>query len=90
MSLDELLSHRHSAGVLVRLASNKPADMASLAQLFDAEAGSRGAMLAAGARRARRRAAEAVAAPMLHFPKLGVAMARSLGRAWTPCAGTRP
>jgi subtilisin len=73
MSLDELLTHRRSAGVLVRLAQTaKPADMASLAQLFDTEAGSRGAMLAAGATRGRRRAVEPPQ-PMLHFPRLGVA-----------------
>lgn len=72
MSLDDLLTHRRSAGVLVRLASTTPDDMASLGTLFDTEAGSRGAMLASGARQGRRKAAP-LSAPMLVFPKLGMA-----------------
>lgn len=72
MSLDDLLTHRRSAGVLVRLASTTPDDIASLGTLFDTEAGSRGAMLASGARHGRRKAAPKPA-PMLVFPKLGMA-----------------
>ncbi len=72
MSIDELLLHRRSAGVLVRLASSTPADLASLGKLFDAEAGSRGAMLMSGAARGRRKAA-APLPPMLVFPRLGMA-----------------
>lgn len=72
MTLDELLANRRSAGVLVRLAPHTEADLASLKGLFDAEAGSRGAMLEAGAAR-RRRNSSAPPAPLLLFPKLGVA-----------------
>ncbi|HSW03031.1 S8 family peptidase [Aquabacterium sp.] len=72
MSIEDLLTHRRAAGVLVRLASTAPGDMKSLATLFDAEAGSRGAMLSAGAARGRRRGA-AAAQPMLVFPRLGLA-----------------
>lgn len=70
MSIEELLLHRRAAGVLVRLASTKASDMATLAGLFDREAGSRGAMLSAGAVKGR---AGNAAAPMLVFPKLGLA-----------------
>lgn len=74
MSIDELLQHRRSAGVLVRLASRTADDLKTLGGLFDAEAGSRGAMLAAGAAKRRRRKAEVPPPPpMLVFPKLGVA-----------------
>ncbi len=72
MSIEELLDHRRAAGVLVRLNTTAPAEMASLGALFDAEEGSRGAMLAAGATRGRRKDAEP-APPMLVFEKLGVA-----------------
>lgn len=72
MKLDELLTHRHSAGVLVRLKSTQPEEMSSLSSLFETQAGSRGAMLAAGASRGRRKAAQAPPR-MLHFPKLGLA-----------------
>ncbi|MFO0443576.1 MAG: hypothetical protein ACK50F_04785, partial [Betaproteobacteria bacterium] len=74
MSIEELLQHRRSAGVLVRLASHTADDLKTLGGLFDAEAGSRGAMLAAGAAKRRRRKAEVPPPPpMLMFPKLGVA-----------------
>ena len=72
MSLDDLLAHRRSAGVLVRLASTEPADIASLGTLFDTESGSRGAMLASGARHGRRKSRPSPA-PMLVFPRLGMA-----------------
>lgn len=72
MSLDELLMSRRSAGVLVRLAPHTEGELSSLNGLFDAEAGSRGAMLAAGAARRRRSSSNATPA-MLVFPKLGVA-----------------
>lgn len=71
MSLEELLSHRRSAGVLVRLASLDETDIVSLAGLFDSEKGSRGAMLAAAASRGRHKTAEKP--PMLVFRKLGIA-----------------
>jgi len=74
MSIDDLLLHRRSAGVLVRLASRTADDLKTLGSLFDGEAGSRGAMLAAGAAKGRRlKKEERPPPPMLVFPKLGVA-----------------
>jgi subtilisin len=72
MSLEEVLSHRRSAGVLVRLSSMLAADMASLGSLFDDEAGSRGAVLSQGRSKARR-GGEAPPPAMRVFEKLGVA-----------------
>ena len=74
MSIEELLSHRRSAGVLVSLKSMGDADMASLARMFDQEAGSRGAMLSAGVSRGRSRAeGDESASGMRVFRKLGIA-----------------
>lgn len=72
MSIEDLLTHRRAAGVLVRLTSTTTADLDSLASLFDTEAGSRGALLSTGSAR-RRGKHTASRAPMLVFPKLGMA-----------------
>lgn len=72
MSIEDLLTHRRAAGVLVRLTSTAAGDMDSLAALFDTEAGSRGALLSAGSAR-RRGKHRGSPSPMLVFPKLGMA-----------------
>jgi subtilisin len=72
MSIEDLLTHRRAAGVLVRLNSTQQADVDTLAPLFDSQEGSRGALLSAGVSRRRGRGA-AAPAPMLLFPRLGIA-----------------
>jgi hypothetical protein len=72
MSLEDLLTHRRSAGVLVRLSTQSAQALSSLATLFDAEAGSRGAMLSASAKGGNK-SGQPVPSPMRVFPKLGVA-----------------
>lgn len=72
MSIEETLTHRKAAGVLVRLSSTTAKDMATLAPLFDSDAGSRGAMLmAASFSRGKRR--NSPEPQMLVFEKLGIA-----------------
>lgn len=72
MGIEDTLSHRRAVGVLVRLNTTDDTSLSGLASLFDAEDGSRGAMLAAGASRGRRKDAEP-APPMLVFKRLGLA-----------------
>lgn len=73
MSIDELLANRRAAGVLVRLSSQSEADLTTLKDLFDSEAGSRGAVLATSRRRSRGGGTSESPSPMLVFPKLGLA-----------------
>jgi subtilisin family serine protease len=72
MSIEDTLTHRRAVGVLVRLKNTDEAALAGLAGLFDREDGSRGAMLAAGATRSRRKDADPLP-PMLVFKRLGLA-----------------
>ena len=73
MSIDELLVNRRAAGVLVRLSSQSEADLTTLKDLFDSEAGSRGAVLATSRRRSRRSGTPESPSSMLVFPRLGLA-----------------
>lgn len=72
MGIEDTLSHRRAVGVLVRLNTTDDTSLSGLASLFDAEEGSRGAMLSAGASKGRRKDAEP-APPMLVFKRLGLA-----------------